>query len=214
MRWPHARIELGRQGAVRPPAGVGDRASVGPLRRAVLRRIVSRTCRSRPMAGSILRRLERRLAALAAAGPRPLVSLMLANNETGVIQPVAAGGRAGAPGGRPPARRRGPGSGKISCQYQRSRRRSYDALGAQAGWPQGGRRADQARRGPASAAAADRGGGQERGARAGTENVAGIAGFGAAAEAARSAADGGGCPCRRPARPPGGRRAGASRLRR
>ena len=32
--------------------------------------------------------LEQRLAALAARAARPLVSLMLANNETGVVQPV------------------------------------------------------------------------------------------------------------------------------
>src|SRR5262249_16636283 len=33
--------------------------------------------------------LKRRLAALAAAGGRPLVSVLLANNETGVVQPIA-----------------------------------------------------------------------------------------------------------------------------
>ncbi|ODN71249.1 Cysteine desulfurase [Methylobrevis pamukkalensis] len=36
-----------------------------------------------------LEALDRRLADLAAAGERPLVSVMLANNETGVIQPIA-----------------------------------------------------------------------------------------------------------------------------
>src|SRR5262249_22624793 len=33
--------------------------------------------------------LKRRLAALGAAGGRPLVSVLLANNETGVVQPIA-----------------------------------------------------------------------------------------------------------------------------
>src|SRR5262245_33176997 len=37
--------------------------------------------------------LEHRLTALAADGVRPLVSLMLANNETGVVQPVAEAAR-------------------------------------------------------------------------------------------------------------------------
>src|SRR5712691_3060770 len=37
-----------------------------------------------------LAHLQRRLSELSAAGCRPLVSLMLANNETGIIQPIKA----------------------------------------------------------------------------------------------------------------------------
>ena len=114
---------------------------------------------------------------------RPLVSLMLANNETGVIQPVAeAAALVHAAGGLLHVDAvQGPG--RIACDFR--------ALGAdlmtlsshKIGGPQGvgvlivrdGLALD----------AQIRGGGQERGTRAGTENVAGIAGFGAAAEATR-----------------------------
>ena len=63
--------------------------------------------------------LERQLGALAAKGlQRPLVSVMLANNETGVRAAGRGGGRAGACGGRPPACRRGPGVRADCLQYQ------------------------------------------------------------------------------------------------
>ena len=79
-------------------------------------------------------------------------------------------------------------AGTHAMRYRRARRGFADALGAQ------DRRAEGHRRAGAREARkfifADpliRGGGQERGMRAGTENVAGIAGFGAAAAAARAA---------------------------
>ena len=59
------------------------------------------------------------------------------------------------------------------------------------GGPHGRRRAGRARR--RAVRARSRGGGQERGRRAGTENLAGIAGFGAAADGARAT----GSTCRR-----------------
>src|SRR5262249_35749744 len=109
--------------------------------------------------------------------------LMLANNETGVIQPVtkaaalvhAAGGLLHVDAVQ--------GPGRIACDFK--------ALGAdlmtlsshKIGGPQGAG-ALIVRDGLAVDALV-RGGGQERGARAGTENVVGIAGFGAAAEAVR-----------------------------
>ena len=114
---------------------------------------------------------------------------MLANNETGVIQPVAeAAAIVHAAGGllHVDAVQ---AAGTNRLRYQCARRRSSDAVGAQDRRPEGRRRADQARR----ACTLDpliSGGGQERGARAGTENVAGIAGFGAAAEARRRALGG------------------------
>ena len=123
--------------------------------------------------------LERQLAGRS----RPLVSLMLANNETGVIQPVAeAAALVHAAGGLLHVDAvQGPG--RIACDFK--------ALGAdlmtlsshKIGGPQGV--GALIRRDGLALDSQIKGGGQERGARAGTENVAGIAGFGAAAEAAR-----------------------------
>jgi cysteine desulfurase len=125
--------------------------------------------------------LKRRLAGVS----RPLVSIMLANNETGVVQPVAqaavlahdAGGLLHVDAVQAP--------GRIECDF--------NALGAdlialsahKIGGPQGA--GALIRRDGLDLDALIKGGGQERGARAGTENVAGIAGFGAAAEAAARA---------------------------
>jgi cysteine desulfurase len=122
---------------------------------------------------------------LVAGRDRPLVSLMLANNETGTIQPVseaaaivhAAGGLLHVDAVQ--------GPGRIACDF--------NALGAdlmtlsahKLGGPQGA--GALIRRDGLAIEPLIRGGGQERGARAGTENVAAIAGFGAAAEAVCSA---------------------------
>jgi cysteine desulfurase len=115
---------------------------------------------------------------------RPLVSIMAANNETGALQPVAeAAAIVHAAGGllHVDAVQ---AAGKIPCDFR--------ALGAdlmtlsahKLGGPKGvgalAKRPDLHLPDPLI-----KGGGQERGARAGTENVAGIAGFGAAAAAAR-----------------------------
>jgi cysteine desulfurase len=121
-----------------------------------------------------------------ARSERPLVSVMLANNETGVVQPIAdiaaiahaANGILHVDAVQAP--------GRIPV--------GFAALGAdlmtlsshKIGGPQGAgaliRRADLHIAEPFI-----KGGGQERGLRAGTENVAAIAGFGAAAAAARAA---------------------------
>jgi cysteine desulfurase len=126
------------------------------------------------------------LAEAIARAERPQVSVMLANNETGVIQPIAevadrvheAGGLLHVDAVQ--------GPGRIACDMT--------ALGAdlmtlsshKLGGPQGA---------GAVICCSDlhiadpfiTGGGQERGLRAGTENVAAIAGFGAACAAVASA---------------------------
>jgi cysteine desulfurase len=117
---------------------------------------------------------------------RPLVSVMLANNETGVIQPIAeiaaivhaANGVLHVDAVQ--------GAGRIDCSIGEL---SADMLSISAhklGGPQGAgaliRRGDTHISEPLI-----RGGGQERSLRAGTENVAAIAGFGAVAAAAAAA---------------------------
>jgi cysteine desulfurase len=125
------------------------------------------------------------LGAALARASRPLVSLMLANNETGVVQPVAeaaaimraGGGRIHVDAIQAP--------GRIACDI---RALGADVLTISAhklGGPKGVgalvRRTDDIH----FPDPLIRGGGQERGLRAGTENVAGIVAFGAAAAAAR-----------------------------
>jgi cysteine desulfurase len=129
-----------------------------------------------------LSELERRIA----TAERPLVSVMLANNETGMIQPIreiaaivhAANGVLHVDAVQ--------GAGRIDC--------SIDDLGAdllsisahKLGGPQGV--GALIRRGDIHIAEPlIKGGGQEHSLRAGTENVAGIVGFGAAASAASAA---------------------------
>lgn len=129
------------------------------------------------------------LSALAGAleklgGRRPVLALQAANNETGVIQPVTEAARLVHARGGVVVCDAVQAAGRIPCRFA--------ALGADAltlsahklGGPKGA---------GALVFAADhlhmedpllRGGGQEHGRRAGTENVAAIAGFGAAADAA------------------------------
>lgn len=123
--------------------------------------------------------LAARLAAWDPADGKPFVALMLANNETGVIQPVAEAAalvRAADGWLHVDAIQ---AAGKIAVD---SRAIGADTLSISAhkiGGPQGvgaltfGPRATLSRR--------QHGGGQERGRRGGTENVPGIAAFGAAA---------------------------------
>ncbi len=121
--------------------------------------------------------LERRLA----AGPRALVCLMLANNETGVIQPVAAAAAFVRAAGGWLHVDAIQAAGKIAVDFGALGADSLALSAHKLGGPQGvggliaGPRAVLTR--------GLHGGGQERGLRAGTENVPGIAGFGAAARA-------------------------------
>ena len=120
-------------------------------------------------------------ALLARVGGRPLLALQAANNETGVIQPVAeAAALAHAAGGL------------LVCDAVQALGRmeaGLVALGADAvfvsahkiGGPKGVGALAFARGDLHIEEALIRGGGQERGMRSGTENPAAIAGFGAAA---------------------------------
>jgi cysteine desulfurase len=128
--------------------------------------------------------LERKLAALAAQGLRPLVSIMLANNETGVIQPVAEAGRmahaAGALLHVDAVQACGRIHTDINCLNADLLTISGHKIGAPPGVGALVRRSARLSFGRPLIG----GGGQERGLRAGTENVPAIAAFGAAAAAA------------------------------
>jgi cysteine desulfurase len=125
------------------------------------------------------------LADAVAKSPRALVSLMLANNETGVIQPVAeAAAIVHASGGllHVDAVQ---AAGRIACDMTEL---GADLLTLSAHKIGGAKGVGALVRRSEDIHIADpliRGGGQERGLRAGTENVAGIAAFGAAAAVAR-----------------------------
>jgi cysteine desulfurase len=123
------------------------------------------------------------LEALLAAERRPaLVSIMLANNETGAIQPVAEAAAIAHAQGTLVHCDAIQGAGKLPVDF---RALGVDLLSISAhklGGPQGVG-ALVAREGVAPTAL-QRGGGQERGRRAGTENGPGIVGFGVAAELA------------------------------
>lgn len=126
--------------------------------------------------------LRDRLATWNPEDGRPFVALMLANNETGVVQPVAEASElvraadgwlhvdAVQAAGKVPVDSRGIGADTLAISAHKL------------GGPMGvgaltfGPRATLVR--------LQHGGGQERGRRSGTENIPGIAGFGAAAKAA------------------------------
>ncbi|NWG22948.1 MAG: cysteine desulfurase [Pseudorhodoplanes sp.] len=122
----------------------------------------------------------------ALTGPgRPLVSVMLANNETGILQPVPeaahlvheAGGLLHVDAVQAP--------GRVAVEVGNLGADLVSVSAHKLGGPKGVgaliRRSDAIH----IATPLMRGGGQERGIRAGTENVAGIVGFGAAAEICR-----------------------------
>ncbi len=125
---------------------------------------------------------ERLAARLGRDGPPALVSVMLANNETGAIQPVAEIAALARDHGALVHCDAVQAAGKIAIDMAGL---GVDLLTLSAhklGGPPGTGAliaGDGVTLAPLIA-----GGGQERGRRAGTENVAGIAGFGAAAEAA------------------------------
>ncbi len=123
-----------------------------------------------------------------ARAERPLISVMLANNETGVIQPIcqiadivhAANGVLHVDAVQ--------GPGRINCRIGELGADLMSLSAHKLGGPQGAgaliSRGDTRIGEPMI-----KGGGQERSLRAGTENVAAIAGFGAAAALAANQAD-------------------------
>jgi cysteine desulfurase len=123
-----------------------------------------------------------------ARAERPLISVMLANNETGVIQPIsdiaaivhAANGVLHVDAVQ--------GPGRIACRIGELGADLMSLSAHKLGGPQGAgalvSRGDIHIGEPLI-----KGGGQERGLRAGTENVAAIAGFGAAVAVAANQAD-------------------------
>jgi cysteine desulfurase len=127
-----------------------------------------------------------RLHALLEGGPPALVSVMLANNETGAVQPVAeAGEMIHAAGGllHVDAIQ---AFGKIPCHINMMNADLVTLSAHKIGGPKGVGALVLAE-GVLGPEPLLRGGGQELGRRAGTENVAGIAGFGAAAKATMAA---------------------------
>ena len=120
---------------------------------------------------------------LLASGPQALVSVMAANNETGVVQPVqevaaivhAAGGLLHVDAIQ--------ALGKISFDINEMGEDLVTLSAHKIGGPKGVGALVLAD-GVGGVEALLRGGGQELGRRAGTENVVGIAGFGAAVQAA------------------------------
>ena len=123
-----------------------------------------------------------------ARAEHPLVSVMLANNETGVIQPIAevAAIVHAANGVLHVDAVQGPG--RIDCRIGELGADLMSLSAHKLGGPQGA--GALISRGEIHISEPlIKGGGQERGQRAGTENVAAIAGFGAAAAVAATLAD-------------------------
>jgi cysteine desulfurase len=124
--------------------------------------------------------LVRRLA----EGPPALVSIMLANNETGVVQPVKEAARLVHEAGGLLHVDAVQGSGRIPCDINALEADLLTLSGHKIGGPKGA--GALVKRRPLDLHPLVTGGGQERGERAGTENVAAIAGIGAAAGAAEA----------------------------
>ncbi len=125
--------------------------------------------------------------ALAASAEPALVSVMFANNETGVLQPVAEIARLARSAGALMHCDAVQGAGKVPVDLH-GLGVDYLSLSAHKLGGPAGTGALVVREG-APFVSDRRGGGQESGRRAGTENLAGIAGFGAAAREAGTGLD-------------------------
>jgi cysteine desulfurase len=126
--------------------------------------------------------LKRRLGE-SGRGPA-LVSIMHANNETGVLQPIAAAADLVHAAGGLLHVDAVQTAGRIPCDINALKADLVTVSSHKIGGPQGAGALVKAAEGLHFADPLLKGGGQERGSRAGTENVAAIAGFGAAAREA------------------------------
>jgi cysteine desulfurase len=122
-----------------------------------------------------------------AGGERILVSVQAANNETGVLQPVADVARLVHGHGGLVHADAVQAAGKIPLDMAGLGADALTVSAHKIGGPKGAGAVVLASDRIEIADRLIRGGGQEKGYRAGTENVAAIAGFGAAAEAALTA---------------------------
>ena len=121
-----------------------------------------------------------------AQAERPLISVMLANNETGVVQPIAAIAAIVHAANGVLHVDAVQGAGRIACRIDELHADLLSISAHKLGGPQGA--GALIRRGDIHIAEPlIKGGGQERSLRAGTENIAAIAGFGAACAAAHAA---------------------------
>ena len=127
-----------------------------------------------------------RLRAMLGGGPPALVSVMLANNETGAVQPIAEAGEIVHSAGGLLHVDAIQAFGKIPFDIIAMNADLVTLSAHKIGGPKGigALVLAEGLLGPEPLL---RGGGQELGRRAGTENVAGISGFGAAAKAAMAA---------------------------
>ncbi len=124
--------------------------------------------------------LKERIDHLYRRGERVLVSVMHANNETGVIQPIAAVAEMVASVDSLLHVDAVQTAGRIACDIKALGASLLTVSGHKLGGPQGSGALVKASDGFHLADPLLGGGGQERGNRAGTENVAAIAGLGAA----------------------------------
>jgi cysteine desulfurase len=129
-----------------------------------------------------------RLRAVLREGPPALLSVMLANNETGAVQPVAQAGEIVHAAGGLLHVDAIQALGKISFNINAMEADLVTLSAHKIGGPKGAGAVVLAE-GVHGFEPLLRGGGQELGRRAGTENVAGIAGFGAAVKAAMESRD-------------------------
>ncbi len=168
-------------------SGAGRRrVLVSAVEHDSVRRAVSRA-EILPVDGEGVLDLAALEAALSASVEPALVSVMLANNETGVLQPIAEIVRLARAAGALVHCDAIQGAGKVTVDLQ-ALGVDYLSLSAhKLGGPPGVGALVVRHSAPFSP---DRlGGGQESNRRAGTENVSGIAGFAAAAEAAKGGLD-------------------------
>ncbi len=127
--------------------------------------------------------LEALRVALREGKGRALVAIMAANNETGMVQPVAEISRLAREAGSLLLVDAVPAAGKMTLDFSLC---DYMTLSAhKLGGPQGVGALIVADGAPLAPQLV--GGGQQKGLRAGTENLSGIAGFGAAAHSLRDA---------------------------